>query len=106
MFPMTAWSAGRGRRVTFLYPAALQVRKIPTGGDTRPRTAYVIRNGRLTQGWDEVARSTPAIAPRAVATLTTYSGVGDRYRIYALAGRDGVRLQLAYIRPSSIAGTW
>jgi Patatin-like phospholipase len=82
---------------TFLYPAALQVRKIPNDGDARPRTAYVIRNGRLTQGWDEVARSTPAIATRAVATLTTNSGVGDLYRIYALARRDGVRLQLAYI---------
>jgi predicted acylesterase/phospholipase RssA len=80
---------------TFLYPAALQVRKIPNGA--RPRAAYVIRNGRLTQGWDEVARSTPAIATRAVATLTTNNGVGDLYRIYALAKRDGVRLQLAYI---------
>src|SRR5258708_374998 len=64
---------------------------------SRRRTAYVTRNGRLTQGWDEVARSTPAIATRAVATLTTNSGVGDLYRIYALAKRDGVRLQLAYI---------
>jgi len=80
---------------TFLYPAALQVRKIPNGA--RPRTAYVIRNGRLTQGWDEVARSTAAIATRAVATMTTNNGVGDLYRIYALAKRDGVRLQLAYI---------
>ena len=82
---------------TFLYPAALQVRKIPNSDASRPRTAYVIRNGRLTQGWDEVARSTAAIATRAVATLTTNSGVGDLYRIYALAKRDGVRLQLAYI---------
>ncbi len=76
---------------TFLYPAALQVRKIPNGGGARPRIGYVIRNGRLTQGWDEVARSTPTIATRAVATLTTNSGVGDLYRIYALAKRDGVR---------------
>ena len=82
---------------TFLYPAALRVRQIPNGGGARPRTAYVIRNGRLMPGWDEVARSTPAIATRAVATLTTNSGVGDLYRIYALAKRDGVRLQLAYI---------
>jgi predicted acylesterase/phospholipase RssA len=82
---------------TFLYPAALQVRRIPNGGGARPRIAYVIRNGRLTPGWDEVARSTPAIATRAVATLTTNSGVGDLYRIHALARRDGVRLQLAYI---------
>jgi predicted acylesterase/phospholipase RssA len=82
---------------TFLYPAALQVRRIPNGGGSRSRTAYVIRNGRLRPDWDEVARSTPAIATRAVATLTTNSGVGDLYRIYALAKRDGVRLQLAYI---------
>jgi patatin-like phospholipase len=82
---------------TFLYPAALQVRRIPNGGGSRSRTAYVIRNGRLRPGWDEVARSTPAIATRAVATLTTNSGVGDLYRIYALAKRDGVCLQLAYI---------
>jgi predicted acylesterase/phospholipase RssA len=82
---------------TFLYPAALQVGKIPNAGGTLPRTAYVIRNGRLTPSWDEVARSTPAIATRAVATLTTNSGVGDLYRIYALARRDGVRLQVAYI---------
>src|SRR5262249_36662219 len=70
---------------TFLYPAALQVGRIADGGRSRSRTAYVIRNGRLTQGWDEVARSTPAIATRAVATLTTNSGVGDLYRTYALA---------------------
>jgi Patatin-like phospholipase len=82
---------------TFLYPAALRVRRIPNGGGWRSRTAYVIRNGRLTPGWDEVARSTPAIATRAVATLTTNSGVGDLYRIYALAKRDSIRLQLAYI---------
>jgi hypothetical protein len=68
---------------TFLYPAALQVSKLPTDAGPRPRTAYVIRNGRLTQGWDQVARNTPAIATRAVATLTTNSGVGDLYRIYA-----------------------
>jgi hypothetical protein len=82
---------------TFLYPAALQVSKLPTDAGPRPRTAYVIRNGRLTQGWDQVARNTPAIATRAVATLTTNSGVGDLYRIYALAKRDGVRVRLGYI---------
>jgi len=41
---------------TFLYPAALQVKRIPNAGGSRPRIAYVIRNGHLTQAWDEVAR--------------------------------------------------
>ena len=82
---------------TFLYPAGLQVSKIPNGPSGRPRVAYVIRNGRLAQSWDEVERRTTSIATRAVATLTTNSGVGDLYRIYALAKRDGVHLQLAFI---------
>src|SRR5258708_23832375 len=67
---------------TFLYPAALQVRKIPNRDSTRPLIPYVIRTARLTQGWDEVPPSTPAIATRSRATLTTNSGVGDLYRIY------------------------
>ena len=82
---------------TFLYPAALHVSKIPNSSQSRSRVAYVIRNGRLTPDWDDVARSTPAIATRAVSALTTNSGLGDLYRIYALAKRDGVRLRLAYI---------
>jgi hypothetical protein len=49
----------RGRRnsmQTFLYPAALQVRKSQMAA-ARDSALYVIRNGRLAQGWDEVARS-------------------------------------------------
>ncbi len=82
---------------TYLYPATLQVSRIPTGPGAPRRVAYVIRNGRLAQGWDEVERRTTSIATRAVATLTTNNGLGDLYRIYALAKRDNVRLQLAYI---------
>jgi hypothetical protein len=82
---------------TFLYPATLQVSRIPTGSAARERVAYVIRNGRLTENWDNVERRTLSIATRAVATLTTSSGLGDLYRIYALARRDHVRLRFAYI---------
>jgi predicted acylesterase/phospholipase RssA len=81
----------------FLYPATLQVSRIATGSASRQRVAYVIRNGRLTQRWEDVERRTTSIAARAVATLTTSSGLGDLYRIHALAQRDHVRLQLAYI---------
>lgn len=81
---------------TFLYPATLEIRKIPAAA-ARPRVAYVIRNGRLTESWGEVQRSTASIATRAVSTLTANSGLGDLYRIFALAKRDGARLQLAYI---------
>jgi hypothetical protein len=33
-----------------------------------------------------------------VSTLTTSSGVGDLYRIYATTKRDGVGLELAFIQ--------
>ena len=80
---------------TFLYPAGFQLGKL--GGGPRPRIAYIIRNGRLTERWDQVERSTISIANRAVATLTTNSGVDDLYRMYALAKRDRVQFHLAYI---------
>jgi hypothetical protein len=77
---------------TFLYPPG--IRSI---GELRPVTAYVIRNGRLSPDWQQVERSTLSIANRAVSTLTTNSGLGDIYRMYALAKRDGVHFRLAYI---------
>jgi predicted acylesterase/phospholipase RssA len=82
---------------TFLYPATLRIGKIAAAGVPRKRIAYVMRNGRLAEDWNEVERSTLSIANRAVATLTTNSGVGDLYRMYALAKRDGVGFQLAFI---------
>jgi hypothetical protein len=82
---------------TFLYPASLRISKIATGGAPRRRIAYIIRNGGLAEEWNEVERSTLSIANRAVATLTTTSGVSDLYRIYALAKRDGMGFRLAFI---------
>jgi predicted acylesterase/phospholipase RssA len=77
---------------TFLYPPGIHAM-----ARSRPVIAYVIRNGRLTPEWEQVERSTLSIANRAVSTLTTNSGLGDIYRMYALAERDGVHFQLAYI---------
>jgi len=82
---------------TFLYPATLRIGKIRGAGPPRAHTAYIIRNGRLAEAWNETERSTLSIATRAVATLTTNSGVGDLYRMYAQAKRDGVAFRLAYI---------
>lgn len=77
---------------TFLYPPGMRAI-----GELRPATAYVIRNGRLAPDWQQVDRSTLSIATRAVSTLTTNSGLGDIYRMYALARRDDVTFKLAYI---------
>ncbi|HEY2754840.1 MAG TPA: patatin-like phospholipase family protein [Pseudolabrys sp.] len=63
----------------------------------RKRTAYVIRNGRLTRPEEKIDRETLAIAKQAIATMTTSSGVNDTYRIYLTTKRDGVNFNLASI---------
>jgi hypothetical protein len=82
---------------TFLYPTNLSLAKLDPASKRRLRTAYVIRNGRLAETWEETERDTMSIASRAVATLTTGSGVGDLYRMYAQTKRDGAALRLAFI---------
>lgn len=81
----------------WLYPVALQIGRTFTAKTARTRIAYIVRNGRLTQTWSQVERSTLAIANRALATLTTSQGVGDLFRMYALAKRDGIGFRLAFI---------
>jgi hypothetical protein len=56
-----------------------------------------MRNARLDANWAQVERSTMSIAGRVVNSLITTQGVGDLYRIYATAKRDGVDFNLTFI---------
>jgi predicted patatin/cPLA2 family phospholipase len=85
----------------FAYPAGIPVREgAAAAGFTRQRTLYVIRNARLDTEWAQVERRTLSIAGRAVASLIHTQGIGDLYRIYATAQRDGVDFNLSFIPPS------
>ena len=85
----------------FAYPAALHINESAAAvGVTRERKLYVIRNARLDPDWAQVERSTMSIAGRSVASLIHSQGIGDLYRIYATAQRDGVDFNLGFI-PSS-----
>jgi hypothetical protein len=85
----------------FAYPPSLHIRAMSAaGGVTRERRLYVIRNARLDPDWAQVERNTMSIAGRAIASLIHNQGIGDLYRIYATAQRDGVDFNLAFI-PSS-----
>jgi predicted acylesterase/phospholipase RssA len=82
----------------FVYPAALSAEKVAAAtGTTRDRSLYVIRNARLDPEWAQVERKTMSIAGRAVNSLIHTQGIGDLYRIYATAQRDGVDYNLAFI---------
>ncbi|WP_171006488.1 patatin-like phospholipase family protein [Pseudomonas sp. 2FG] len=85
----------------FAYPAGIRIKEVAAAaGVSRERRLYVIRNARLDPDWAQVERSTMSIAGRSVASLIHSQGIGDLYRIYAIAQRDGVDFNLGFI-PSS-----
>ena len=63
----------------------------------RPRKLYIIRNAQVSPEYESVKPHIWAIGPRAMSSLTKYQGVGDLYRIYVLAQRDGIDYNLAFI---------
>jgi predicted acylesterase/phospholipase RssA len=62
----------------------------------KPRV-FVIRNTRLKPVWRDVKPVMRSIAPRSIASLIKAQGVGDIYRIYVIAQRDGLDFNLAHI---------
>jgi hypothetical protein len=88
----------------FLYPPSLHVGETAKkAGIVRERRLYVIRNARLDPDWAEVERRTLSIAGRAISSLIQTQGIGDLYKIYATAQRDGIDYHLAYIPKSFYA---
>ena len=82
----------------FLYPPSLNLKDLSAKMNVdRKRVLYVIRNARLDPDWASVDRQTLGIAARAVDSLLHTQGVGDLYRIYLTAQRDGLDYNLAYI---------
>jgi predicted acylesterase/phospholipase RssA len=89
----------------FLYPAMVHTkRETAVFGVDRVRTLYIIRNARLDFPWASVERQTLAIARRALFSLIQTQGIGDLYRLYALARRDDIDFNLASI-PSGFPPT-
>lgn len=85
----------------FVYPVGLDFEALAAAHHAdRRRTLYVIRNSRLDPDWAQVERRTLTIAGRAIASLIQTQGIGDLYRIYLTAQRDGLDFNLAYIPAS------
>lgn len=82
----------------FFYPAAFSFRDLPEPEVAgRERHLYVIRNAKLTPTYEAIDRKILPITARAIATLIKTQGVGDLYRIYLGAQRDGLDFNLASI---------
>jgi hypothetical protein len=82
----------------FLYPASLDLhwmeQQIGLEGDDH---IYVIRNSRLEPEWTAITPKVVPIVERSVQSLIRNQGIGDLYRIYLGAQRDGLDYHLAHI---------
>ena len=63
------------------------------------RNLYIIRKGKITPDHAEMKPSALPLSQRSLETLIKYQGIGDLYRIYSGAERDGMNYHLTYIPP-------
>lgn len=70
-----------------------------TLGFVPQRTLYIIRNGRVDPEWSAVKVSLPAIAGKSLNSLIKTQGIGDLFRIYVSAKRDGIDFNAIWIPP-------
>ncbi len=83
----------------FTYPAALRLRDsglFEASSEGSP-TVWVIRNAPLVFRHEQVGRKLFEITGRSISGLIRSNGIGDLYRIWMTALRDGFDFQLAWI---------
>ncbi len=82
----------------FVYPLGIDwsvvARKLKVVGQPK---LYVVRNAKLSPEWSITERKAVAIGTRSLNSLMRTQGLGDLYRIYTGAERDGIDFNLAYI---------
>jgi predicted patatin/cPLA2 family phospholipase len=82
----------------FLYPASLDIRWATRQIGLKGKSCiYVIRNSRIDPDWETVKPKIIPILGNAVDTLIRTQGIGDLYRIYYGAHRDGMDYNLSFI---------
>lgn len=75
----------------FLMPAGLTLSELERAFHAKIKAhLFVIRNGRTAPEYSSVKATLPSIAEKAVSSLIKTQGIGDLYRLYAIAKRDGI----------------
>jgi predicted acylesterase/phospholipase RssA len=74
------------------------------GGPAAKPRLFVIKNGKIDPEWQSVSENVLSITQRSINTLIKNQGIGDLYRIYSIARRDGIEFNLASI-PSDFSNT-
>ena len=76
----------------FLYPPSYRPKVVDKAiGWKAKRTAYIIRNNKITAQYATVKPSLMHVVGRSIDTLIKWDGIADLYRIYAISQRDGIK---------------
>jgi predicted acylesterase/phospholipase RssA len=85
----------------FLFPTNFTSRNVDTLlGSKRKRTLYVIRNGKVTPEWSAVKPKLASLAGKSIASLIKTQGIGDLFRMYTNAKRDGMAFNAIWVPAS------
>jgi hypothetical protein len=78
-------------RQVFMYPPTYSPLAIDKAIGWKPkRTVYIIRNNKIEPEYAVVKPKLLSVAGRSIDTLIKSDGIGDLYRLYAIAQRDKV----------------
>ncbi|MEO1457604.1 MAG: patatin-like phospholipase family protein [Pseudomonadota bacterium] len=89
---------GGATQQVILYSPQLRIRDLDEALGTKvDRTIYVVVNNKLEKPYDPVRPRLFSIAAKAASSLIGGSGSGDIYRIFSIARRDGMQLNVIAI---------
>jgi predicted acylesterase/phospholipase RssA len=89
---------GGAANQVFLYPLGIDWQRVIEMFDVKGTpSVYVIRNSRLAPQYQDVSPKLGPIAGRTIDSLIRNQGIGDMFRMYLGARRDGLDYHLAVI---------
>jgi hypothetical protein len=86
----------------FMFPSNFSVRENDKKLNRKgiKRTLYVLRNGKVTPEFSEVKPKLASIVGKSISSLIKTQGIGDLYRMYSNAQRDGIAFRAVWIPES------
>jgi hypothetical protein len=85
----------------FLFPSNFSVGSVDKKYNTRrTRTLYVLRNGKVSPEYSVVKPKLASIIGKSISSLIKTQGIGDLYRMYSNARRDGIAFKAVWVPES------
>jgi predicted patatin/cPLA2 family phospholipase len=86
----------------FMFPSNFSIRESDKKLNRKgmERTLYVLRNGKVTPEFSKVKPRLAAIVGKSISSLIKTQGIGDLYRMYSNAQRDGIAFRAIWIPES------